>query len=264
MASGTRPSYEAGRTILSPTKRMSSSVTARPPRVARVSRLASLTFSAWFAFVSFARWLNTTRKDHRIMSEKITGILDEALSNHRAKETKANQAEKVKLAILETLATLGGLAVTDDDIRFVGDKIVLPASYEGRVPDAIDYLERYVKSQENLYSFSKTFKYRPWDGAHAFQSAMMEHFGTAGMGKTVHTFFGDYPPEYRTIDVGPNQQAQIPWGQVQFPPLEATFILNGVRDREFGTLFVLSVEAPKKYRKHIDAFFQLVENELKK
>lgn len=196
-------------------------------------------------------------------NRSIRQLMDDAGANQVAQRDKVSDDEKLKLAILETLGRLGGLTVADDDLIFNGSKIVLPESYNGRVPEAIEYLERYVQGQEKHYAFTKAFRYRPLDGANAFQNTMLKHFGTGGLGKTTVTFFGDYPPQYRTIDVGHGKQSQVPWGEVQFPPLEAVFTLGATRDAEYGILFNLSVDAPKKYRKHIDAFFQLVEQELK-
>lgn len=181
----------------------------------------------------------------------------------RTENNGMTHADAVKAALLATLETLGGLTVTDDDIAFQGTKIVLPETYEGRVSDAIEYLNNYVRSQENHYEFSKVFKYRPWDGAHAFQAAMMKVFGTTGIGQKIDMgFFGSQPPQLISLETGVNESTQVPWGEVSFDPLEAEFTLGSSRDRELGRLFQLSVEAPKKYRKHIDAFFQAVENEL--
>lgn len=174
---------------------------------------------------------------------------------------RMTQAEASKVAILGLLGALGGLTVTDDSIEFKGSKIILPEQYEGRIPQAIDYLDRYYKSQEKKYGFNKTFNYRPWDGAHAFQMVMKELFGTTGIGKNVPpTFFSpERPPQTLTIATGLGTTEQVPWGEVDFPQLEATFQIGFKNDPEKGRLFHLGVEAPKKYRKHVEGFYQKVE-----
>lgn len=171
--------------------------------------------------------------------------------------------ERLQEEILETLSRLGGLRVQDDSLLFQGDKFILPANMAGRVGDAVKYLNDWQKSQEAEYEYSRQFNYRPWDGAAAFDRAMKRVFGSAGIGKTVHTMFGDYPPEYRTIDVGYGVTAQVPWGRVAFAPLGAVFDLSGAFSPEYGGVFELEVTAPKKYRAHIEAFFQVVEEELR-
>ena len=66
-----------------------------------------------------------------------------------------------------------------------------------------------------------------------------------------------------TINIGPKKTESVPWGQVGLNLLEAVFQLGGAKDKELGLLFQLSVQAPKKYRKEITAFFDIVEDELK-
>lgn len=179
--------------------------------------------------------------------------------------TKLSPAEVQRRGIIALLGSLGGMAVTDDSIEFTGTKITLPAQYEGKVTEAIDFLRRYHVSQEKQYGFNKTFNYRPMDGAYAFNAVMRQMFGTTGIGKNVPaTFFSpEKPPQMQTVNIGLGKTEQVPWGEVEFPPLDATFQLQAKRDPEKGLLFHLGVEAPKKYRRHIDAFYQMVEKYLK-
>lgn len=165
--------------------------------------------------------------------------------------------------ILATLARLGKLRVQDDSLVFEGTRFVLPASMQGRVADAVEFLEDWQSSQEEEYDYGREFPFRPWDGAAAFDRAMKRTFGTAGVGRATRTMFGSYPPEYRTIDIGPGETTQIPWGRVGFAPLDATFTLQGTMNDEYGQVFYLSVIAPKKFRAHIEAFFQVVGEELR-
>lgn len=193
------------------------------------------------------------------VSQLLAGVSAEA-SRQRTEITKE---EALRLTILGVLEALGGLTVGDDSIKFEGEQIILPAQYEGNVAAAENYLRRYREDQENTFSFTKSFNYRPWDVANAFQNAMKNNFGTVGLGKETVTFFGTNPPQYKTIDIGVGQTAQVPWGEVEFPPLKAVFTLFGENSRELGSLGALRAIAPKKYRKHIEAFFKLVEEELK-
>lgn len=193
----------------------------------------------------------------------LTRFIDDITASEDAKKAKANADKKTRDTVLALLEKLGALTVTDDDITFNGDKIVLPATYEGNVKAAADYLIKYHEGQEQKYTNSHVFKYRPWDGAHAFQAAMLKIFGTAGIGKTIKDFFGqEHPPQMVSVETGVGESVQVPWGHISFPPLDATFMLGQTGHKELGALFVLSVEAPKKYRRHIAAFFEAVEQEL--
>jgi transitional endoplasmic reticulum ATPase len=176
-------------------------------------------------------------------------------------EKTQNQVMQEKL--LATLAELGGLRVQDDALTFEGSKFILPAALAGRVGDAIAYLKDWERSQEAEFEFNRTFPYRPYDGAAAFDRAMKKVFGTAGIGGTIQTMFGDIKPEYVTVEVGHGQTIQVPWNRVNFAPLNASFYLMGKKTHDKGPCFYLAVEAPKKYRRHIEAFFQVVEAELR-
>lgn len=165
-------------------------------------------------------------------------------------------------AILAALDALGGLSVQEDTLTFEGDRFVLPATMEGRVDDAVDFLEGWQRSMETKFQFSRTYPYRPLDGAAAFDATMKRVFGMTGIGQATVSFFGSNPPELRTVQVGPHATRQVPWGLVSFEPLNAVFNTGLSRDRERGILFELTVEAPRKYRRRIEGFFDAVGREL--
>jgi transitional endoplasmic reticulum ATPase len=171
--------------------------------------------------------------------------------------------EKTRVEVLENLERLGKVTTGDDALIFDGTRFILPSSMRGSIPSAIKYLRDYEESQETSFSFSRLYNYRPWDGADAFQRAMKRVFGTSGIGKPTVTMFGSTPPQYRTVASGYKQSIQVPWGEVAFSPLDAVFELDVSRSADHGLIFALSVTAPKKYRAHIDAFFQVVEDELR-
>lgn len=177
------------------------------------------------------------------------------------KDTTVN--DQVRDKLLATLAELGGMTVSDDALIYEGTRFVLPANLAGDVDAAIKYLADYKEQQTKEFQFSRKFLYRAWDGAHAFQLAMKKVFGSAGVGKSTFDMFGrERKPQYMTINVGPHETVQIPWGRVSLSPLEATFDLAASGDETYGTVFFLSVAAPRKYRAHIEAFFKVVEDEL--
>lgn len=167
-----------------------------------------------------------------------------------------------RAALLAALDQLGGLSVQEDSLTFEGDRFVLPSNMEGNVGEAADFLYQWARNQETEFNFSRTFPYRPMDGAAAFDATMKRVFGMTGVGQATVTFFGSNPPEYRTIKVGPHDTRQVPWGRVSFAPLDATFTTGATRDSELGIVFELSVEAPRKHRRRIEGFFDAVAREL--
>lgn len=186
----------------------------------------------------------------------------EDMASSRVKGQKTED-EKVKDALLKTLSDLGGMVVGDDDLVFEGTRFVIPESMEGNLSGAIRYLQQQQEQAEEPFSFDRKYNYRPFDGAHAFECAMRKMWGTSGIGKAIETMWGKIPPAYITVNVSAKETKQIPWGRVAFSPLSADFYVGATTDREYGQVFHLEVRAPRKYRRHIEAFFMLVERELK-
>lgn len=176
---------------------------------------------------------------------------------------EVKKEDPVQQQLLETLAKIGGDLVQEDALVFKGKQMILPEQMAGNIPGVVQYLVDYEEQQEQRHRFHHTFKYRPFDGAHALQAALKKMFGSTGVGRTTYSFFSATPPEFISVDVGVNEQVQVPWGQVQFTPLEANLYLESKRDKDFGMLFHLSVDAPRKYRGHIEGLFIAVENELR-
>jgi transitional endoplasmic reticulum ATPase len=177
-------------------------------------------------------------------------------------EPSKTDQQQITERVMKTLGELGRLTVQDDAVQFEGDRIQLPARFSGNLKAAAAFLVQLDEQENEKFAFGRTFKYRPWDGAAAFDRACRFVFGTSGLGQATHTMFGSTPPQLVSIAVGPSQQLQVPWGKVSMPPLEADFILDTVNDPEYGLLFLLRVGAPRRNRAQLEAFFDVVENEL--
>ena len=163
--------------------------------------------------------------------------------------------------LLASLARLGGEAFKEEDVVFEGRKFVLPHGIT--LPDAIRFLMRKHDEEEETTTFSRTFKYRPWDGARATWNAFKKAFGSVAH-KGAQGFFGREAPQLITLPVGPNETEQVPWGEFEVPMLPGvTIALGGTQDDEFGPLFQVSVSAPKKFRHHVEGLFTLIEEELR-
>lgn len=110
---------------------------------------------------------------------------------------------------------------------------------------------------------TRTFRYRPWDGAAGVSRVMQKFFGTSGRGKPIQTMFGSIPPQQIEIEIAYNERISVPWGHIEFEHLEGTIQLGSTQDEEYGLLFSVTIEAPKKYSPQISGFFNLLEMELK-
>lgn len=123
-------------------------------------------------------------------------------------------------------------------------------------------LTELAMSLAEKQDFKKVFHARPYDGAHALQQVLIKYFGSTGRGIPTKTFFGDIPPQYREIATGPGVTAQVPWGNVEVAIFEGVMTLGATRDKEYGLLFELTVNAPKRLAAPIHGLFNLIKEEL--
>jgi len=158
--------------------------------------------------------------------------------------------------LLDALADLGGSQFHQDDIKIQGSEIVVPTALG--VAGTIKHLKAYLEVQETVTDFSRTYQYRPWDGAFAVQNALLKLTGTAGLPRG--SFFSR--PKLISIPVGIDETVQVPWGQVEVPLIEGMLTMGSEQHKELGPLFSLGVSAPRKYRDAVEGLFRLVQQEL--
>lgn len=173
----------------------------------------------------------------------------------------AKMEAKLAKEIRNTLAELGGKAFADDDILYHGEKtIVLPVGMALR--DAQKFLARKEAEQEEETQFVRKFNFRPWDGAYCTYQALKKAFG-AVLHKGTEGFFST-PPQMISLETDYGQTEQIPWGVLEVPMLPGVTIhLHSTGDSEYGPIFVVTANGPKKFAFEIEGIFRLIENELR-
>jgi transitional endoplasmic reticulum ATPase len=153
--------------------------------------------------------------------------------------------------------------ISGDEVEFHADgnpKITLPRGMT--YGKAFTILERLQKEAETPTTFERTFRYRPDDGAHAAFHAMKARFGMA-LGKLTETFFGIYPAETRTINIGVNATMQVPWGRMEIPTMPGMeCYLMEKKDTELGPLFHIAMVGPKKWRDEAHGLFNDIQDYL--
>lgn len=85
------------------------------------------------------------------------------------------------------------------EVVFQGEKITLPVGME--VPTAITTLQQFMEAQEALVTVVDTFGVFPWDGAFALKRCLEKRFG-----------FVEFRGAEISQEVGPNERANVPWG----------------------------------------------------
>jgi hypothetical protein len=164
---------------------------------------------------------------------------------------------------LGNIPGLNDKVIAGDEVAFHdGPKIILPHNMTYK--RAYEVLKRLEKEAETPTSFSRVFRFRADDGAWATMQVIKEKWGML-LGKPQQTFFGTIPAEQRTIHIGVGQTTQVPWGLIEipiFPGLE--LYLAETNDRDYGRIFKLYGQGPKKFKDEIESFFNDVQTYLEK
>ncbi|MDP9611567.1 AAA family ATPase [Streptomyces demainii] len=196
---------------------------------------------------------------------QIADILTAIQQQHTRQATELSPEEASQRAAMALLAEIGGGRVSESDLVFEGQRFILPEQYRGNVREARRFLERWEEQQSTQHNYSKVFRYRPYDVAHAVTLALKEAFGTTGVGETIQTFFGPQPPQFVDVPTGITSSVQVPWGTTAFPPLgpDAQIEIEATRDREAGLLGAVEILAPRAVKAQVDGLFKLIEKHLK-
>lgn len=181
-------------------------------------------------------------------------------------QTHEEAQKLLRQATYALLVQLGGKKITDQSgINYIeGTAIGLPTDPQTMTKaEAAKILAAAAKNEEMEHAFSRVFKYRPWDGAHALNESLRKVFGTSGEGAMQMTMFGPQPPEKIQIEVDVDKEISVPWGNIDFPLLDAVITTGVTKDVQFGELFRLTITAPKKHYAAIEGLFAAIEEELK-
>ena len=172
-------------------------------------------------------------------------------------KSRLTNAEK---EALHRLAELGESRFDEEDFLVQGNTLILPQTMSLKQLDK--WLHEKIEADEEMVSISRTFKYRPWDGAYCTWQVFKRVFGALGH-KGTQGFFGPNPPSYITIQTGPGETEQVPWGVFKVPLLpNVEFVCSSDQDDELGMLFMLYANTPRKNRAHVEGIFNLIQEEL--
>ncbi len=166
---------------------------------------------------------------------------------------------KTEEELFRTLAELGGELIADDDVVFEGKRFILPHGLT--MKEAAVFLIQKMDSEDQKVEYSRTFNYRPWDGARCTDLAVRKTFGMfiqrqGGMWSS--------PPQLITIPNSVDSVVEVPWGQLNIPSMPETVLtLSQTRHPELGLLFKIEAYGPKKDRFKIQGLFEVIEHELR-
>lgn len=180
------------------------------------------------------------------------------------KEKQQSEMQRIRDYALDQLEQLGGKAFSEEDVLFQGDQLILPAN--SNEEDMIKFLQNRVQQNNEMTEFSRTFEYRPWDVGYCTFHALRRFFGAVNHTKgQQQTFFGieETPPQFITINTGPNTIENIPWGGFRLPFLpKVQFFLDSAGNKQKGPLGQIRAVGAKKWQSAVEGVFRLIEAEL--
>lgn len=156
---------------------------------------------------------------------------------------------------MKDLAKAGPVAHVAEIVHH-GEKLILPDGMEMR--DAIDLLQRRHEYLQETVALSRTFDVFPWDGANAMAECMARRYGWAA-GIPTPGFFGSKPPQMVTIDVGPRETRQIPWGRFSLPNVKG-YLETGVAQKGSRYVFKVSASVLRQDEATVNKLFQDIED----
>ena len=174
--------------------------------------------------------------------------------------------DQLMAAAWQQLAIIGGELTREDDVTFEGTAWNIPAIYRDNLHDAAKAISRLAESQYEMVVIDRTFKYRPFDGAHATYQMLKQYFGYA---QAHRDMFGP-PPNEVTISVGfvdgVEKTITVPFNtKMVLPSLKGgTLFITEEKPNRGSTLTVFKLQAlvMKMHEKYIKGFFDEVERYL--
>lgn len=178
----------------------------------------------------------------------------------------ARSQEALAKKAIEQLAIIGGALTRDDDITYEGKAWNVPAQYRGNLNGASKDFSRFVAAQEEIINVSRTFNYRPHDGAHACYQMLKQYFGYAQT-KARQGMFGKIPPNEVDISVGyvdgKEQRMTVPFGSDMVLPGLPGAVMTITHTRSaFGLVLHLSTNCRRADKDTVEGFYNEVQRYL--
>jgi len=143
-------------------------------------------------------------------------------------------------------------AVIVAQIEKKGEKLIVPEGIS--LQQAKDLIERRMAYEEEDVDISRTYDVFPWDGAVALSAVLAEKYGWAQAVPTPG-FFGDNPPEMRTIDVDYDKTVTVAWGRFSIPNVRG-FISTSMARKDGRVVFMMEAQVKRMYEGEIRKLFE--------
>lgn len=170
-----------------------------------------------------------------------------------APKSQADLHAGVLAAILEKT----GRPMSTAAVKFQGKELILPQGTTYR--ENINFLQRVEADESEHTSFKRVLTYKRWDVANATAEALRQAFGALR-----HTGTWLSPPQLVSIQVGPGETKQVPYGVFSVPALpDVSFTVGHDVHEKYGLVGVVSAMGPKIHSGHVEGIFDMIEDYLR-
>lgn len=141
-----------------------------------------------------------------------------------------------------------------------GEKLILPEKMSA--DEAIEFLDRWQREQEQEVEINDTFDVLPQDGAYGLARVIADLFGWA---QSIPTpgFFGSSHPQMIKVQVSPEERVEIPWGRISLPNVSGYLETGVQRSRTGRAQFALSAVVKRKDQAEVERIFSSLREYLK-
>jgi len=174
---------------------------------------------------------------------------------------------KLQLAALESIMTQlaayrevvvpgDSIVARHEDARIMVPNLPVPMSER----DAATELNKVADALETYNVVSRTYTYRPGDGAVATEVVLKRVFGAA-LGKK--TWFSD--PQKIVVETALGVSKSVPWGNLQLPitfGADAVLVIGNDISAMYGNVLQLRCKALKSAEPQVEALFDMIATEL--
>ena len=136
-----------------------------------------------------------------------------------------------------------------------GGKIILPAMMSHQ--EAIDNIYKMMEEEQTEVAIDHTISCHPLDGALALSKAISQRYGFSQMVPTP-SFFGANPPSMISMQIGPTESIQIPWGRMRIPDIDG-YIEVDYRSNSGIPTFSVGGVIKQKHKEEIHALTKAAE-----
>lgn len=140
------------------------------------------------------------------------------------------------------------------------NKVSIPVDME--TSKAAKIVSEAATAEQETQEFVLTFDANPYDGAVAFHNVLKQWFGSTGRAVTIKTFFGEQKPMMIDVEIGYQESVQVTWGRFEFALLEGVIDLGVGHHPDYGQVFQIVIDCPKKFAASVEGLRRLIAEEL--